>query len=300
MKKVFSRILRLLPFAILSALLLLFFFYPKRGTGAKAEKRVVTVWNVDTFEGGKGSRTAFLKRAAKRAEAGREGVYYLVSSYTAEGAEAAYASGSAPDVLSFGVGLSVYAEKSLPLPRTFAGGMAGECLAYPWCRGRYSLFSLTDDFTAEGKTAISSGGSNLPVLAARYNGVEGEVRESLAAYSGFLSGEYRYLLGTQRDECRFAARGTEVFRKELNAYCDLYQYFSVLNAEKREDALALFEVLLGKETQGALGEIGMLPVEGASGYTVSVFSSAETLLKLREDALAGGDRKNLDKYLKSI
>ncbi len=301
MKRSLNFLFRLLPFLLILALLLALFFYPKKRERRGEEKRVVTVWNVDTFEGGKGSRTAFLKRAARRAEEKNKGVYYLVSSYTAEGAEAACLAGSSPDALSFGVGLSVFAEKSRPLPFSFGGGETeGGCLAYPWCRGRYSLFSLTDDFSEEGKTAVSAGGSNLCVLAARYTGIEGEERESLAAYSGFLSGQYRYLFGTQRDECRFAARGTAVYRKEAGEYCDLYQYYSVLNAEKADDALALLSELLSARTQDSLGEIGMLPVEGASGRTVSVFASSDALAKLRADALAGADRKNLDKYLKSI
>ena len=42
---------------------------------------------MDTFEGGKGSRTSFLQRVARLAEHGN--TYYRVLSYTAEGAQAA-------------------------------------------------------------------------------------------------------------------------------------------------------------------------------------------------------------------
>ena len=68
--------------------------------GSNAEKRVIRVWNVDTFEGGKGSRTAFLKKTALRAENVNAGAYYLVSSYTPEGAQQAFREGDFPDVLS--------------------------------------------------------------------------------------------------------------------------------------------------------------------------------------------------------
>ena len=94
------------------------------------------------FEGGKGSRTAFLKSVARELKGE---AYYLVTSYTLEGALSAFAEGDAPDVLSFGVGLSEFAERLLPLPYSFAGGeLGGKTLAYPWCMGGYYLFSLTD------------------------------------------------------------------------------------------------------------------------------------------------------------
>lgn len=302
LKKIAGYLLKALPFALCGAIVLAVAFYPKEGdVQAETAPRVVRVWNVDTFEGGKGSRTAFLKKAARAVEENSD-VYYLISSYTAEGARQALAEGTLPDVLSFGVGLSDFAEESLSLPHEFAGGsMQKGTLAYPWCRGEYILFSLTDNFTEEGTTVISSGGSNLVSVAAAYAGIAGEERESLTAYVGFLNGECRYLLGTQRDRCRFQARGVQVYEKALNEYCDLYQYFSVLSSEKRDDALALLDALLSDDTQSALSEIGMLPIDSdATLRTVSVFSSQEALENLSHAARGGGDTKNLDKFLKTI
>ena len=57
------------------------------------------IWNVDTFEGGKGSRTAFLRRAAALAEQKQHGVLYNVTSYTEEGVREAFARGETPDIL---------------------------------------------------------------------------------------------------------------------------------------------------------------------------------------------------------
>ena len=265
-------------------------------------KRVVTVWNVDTFEGGKGSRTSFLKKIARRTEKNRGGVYYLISSYTKEGAEAALSQGVYPDILSFGIGLSDFAEKSLPISLSFAGGETDAgCLAYPWCRGKYFLFSLTDNFEETGETAIGCGGSNLSVVSAAYEGIQGIEMEALAAYTGFLGEKYRYLLGTQRDECRFLSRGLQVYKRELNEYCDLYQYISVLSSERREDCFALLDELLSEKAQEELSEIGMYPLAGdKSKKTASVFSSAEALQNLHDSASYESDIKNLDNFLKSI
>ena len=264
--------------------------------------RVLTVWNVDTFEGGKGSRTSFLRKIARKVEKKTEGVYFLVESYTQEGAEAAIAAGTLPDLLSFGVCLSASAEASLQLSYTFAGGeLGGECRAVPWCRGGYYLFSLADNFEETGNVAISVGGSNLPLLAAAYADISGEEVESQAAYVGFLSGKYRYLLGTQRDVCRFVSRNTTVYSRELTGYNDLFQYISVLKTNHRADALAFIEELLSSETQELLGEIGMSAVKtGGETHTVNVFTDAEALARLRELGRQNSDVKNLDKFLKII
>ena len=289
----FGRILwRGLPFVfVLTAAVLV--FLPQNSKQAEA-RTVVRVWNIDTFEGGKGSRTAFLKSVARELQGE---AYYLVTSYTLEGALSAFAEGNAPDVLSFGVGLSAFAERLLPLPHSFAGGeLGGKTLAYPWCMGGYYLFSLTD-FEGDGRTALSVGGENLPAVAARLEGISGEETESVAAYTGFLSGKYRYLLGTQRDVCRFQARGAIVQARPLTKYCDLYQYIGILSSEKRDASLAFVEALLSPEVQGRLSQIGMFPLENNAERTVSVFSSREALGRL---AAAAREGDVPEKYLKSI
>lgn len=302
LKKPFLILKRSIPFVLVAAVALTVAFYPNEHTARAERKRVVRIWNVDTFEGGKGSRTAFLKKAASIVEKRDQNVYYLISSYTPDGANAAFEGGEKPDILSFGVGLSAYAECSLPLPYTFSGGETEDgCLAYPWCRGEYVLFSLTEDFEADGAVAISCGGSNLPQVAAALAGIEGEEVDSLSAYVSFLNGNYRYLLGTQRDACRFASRGVSYFSKPLDAYCDLYQYISVLTAEKREDCFAFLDVLLSERVQSALVDIGMYPVKsGRAERTVSVFSGEQALQTLAQTARSAESLKKLDKYLKNI
>lgn len=301
LKKHFSAAICLL---LSLAIVLAAIFFPEKKQEEATATRIVRVWNVDTFEGGKGSRTAYLKSAARRVEKKREGVYFLVSAYTPEGAEEAFREEKAPDVLSFGVGLSLYAEASLPLSESFTGGQLGsETLAYPWCRGGYALFSLTENFDEAGKTAISSGGRNLPQIAAALEGIEGDELPALTAYTKFLSGEYKYLLGTQRDLCRFQARGVNVYSRPITSYCDLYQYFSVLSPDLKEDCLALLDEL--KSSSEKLSDIGMFPFEETNGFvgnvqrTVGVFTSADALKEMNELARER-DEKKLENFLKTI
>lgn len=303
-KRVFSFFKKAVPFALIFAMILTIALYPHRGGKSEGDevKRVVRVWNVDTFEGGKGSRTSFLKRAAARVEKKNKSVYYLITSYTAEGVKHAFAQGEKPDVLSFGIGISAYLESSLPLPYSFAGGETESgCYAYPWCRGQYYLFSLSDNFEEEGTTAISLGGENLVEVAAALERLAGDRIDSLSAYVAFLNGKYRYLLGTQRDVCRFISRGVNVYQKPLNEFCDLYQYVSVLSAEKGEDCFAFVEELLSENTQKELDSIGMLPIKsGGVLRTVSAFTDGDALNTVRDAAMGREAIKNLDKFLKNV
>jgi len=303
-KRTFKTIaVRVLPFILILVIVALTLFLPHTGQTDET-KRVIRVWNVDTFEGGRGSRTNFLKSVARSIRKKDKNVYYLVTSYTLEGARYACEEGDFPDLISFGLGLSSFAEQSLPVGYSFAGGtLAGNALAYPWCRGSYFLFSLTEEFDEEGTTAISCGGENLSSLVAYLEGIKGETVDSLTAYTGFLNGTYRYLLGTQRDWNRFSARGVEVYFKPLTQYCDLYQYISILSAEHVEDCRAFVRALLGEEMQNRLSEIGMYALSQSdppnAEKTVSVFSSADALDRLRE-AVRANDTKILEKNLKSI
>lgn len=295
MKRIATKIL---PFVLIGTVILLLLFFPKKENNTAEEKTIVEVWNIDTFEGGKGSRTAFLNKIARDLQG--DGVYFYVLNYTVEGAREAFSRGKTPDMLSFGVGFGDCAESCLPLELSSLGGeIGGKCLAVPWCAGKYFRFSLSDNFDEEGKTAISVGGANLSAVAARLNDIEGEEVPSDSAYVGFLNGEYRYLLGTQRDENRFRARNLTVYSQELTEFNDIFQYISIFSKEKKDICLKFLDKLLSNETQERLSEIGMYPPSKVvAKRTVNVFTSDDALEKLRI-AARDGDGNFLEKSLKS-
>lgn len=109
----------ILSYVLCLAVVLSTVFFPKEKE-SEVQPTIVRVWNVDTFEGGKGSRTAFLKKCAKIAQ-GKTSCRYLVTSYTKEGAIDAKQRGEIPDILSFGIGLDVFLENTLALNGTFIG-----------------------------------------------------------------------------------------------------------------------------------------------------------------------------------
>lgn len=287
--------------------------YPAR-TGEKtvqAEKVVLRLWHVDTFEGGKGSRAAFLNRVARTFESGREGVYIMVETFTKEGVESSLEEGQSPDMISFSCGVEGVAELAKALPFSFVGGRLDDgCYAYPWAAGRYYLFSLTDDFTGinEETLVLSEGGKNIPQAAAALAGLQGEFKRenSTSAYVDFLSGKYRYMLGTQRDVCRFAARGVDVKKKTVEEYSDLFQYISVVSDQAREGEVSqkFVNYLLSAEVGEKLSEIGMYPAETVKvESTLCAFTDGagvENLRNVAEQALVSGDTKILKSYLKPL
>ena len=67
-------------------------------------KGVITLWQVDSFEGGVGSRTAWLNSALSRLEKRYNGVYFVVKSVSVELLPTLLAQ-SRPDLISFGHGV---------------------------------------------------------------------------------------------------------------------------------------------------------------------------------------------------
>lgn len=288
---------------------------------------ILRLWNIDTFEGGKGSRTEFLKSAATEYEKTSGGIYVSVSSVTLSGYSCALENGNLPDMVSFGVGADFSSCAVKLLANGFVGGRIGDAqYAYPWCRGGYAIYCLDDDFSSVSpdNTVISCGGSNFPLAAAALFGLVGNysVEDSTAAYVNFLGGKYKYLFGTQRDYNRFLSRGKEVFYKVAGGYNDVYQYISVLNSDADiYGACADFiNCLLSDKLQKKLSTIGMIGVFGAGtydssggalyemqnadyAYTIGVFTGGEALSEIKtlaQKSLATGDTKKLKNYLKTV
>lgn len=288
-----------------------FFIGAPHENPAVVQGGILRLWHIDSFEGGKGSRAAFLNRAAMQFEKKNEGVYIMVNTYTAEGASKAVAAGERPDLLSFSCGIDGAAELCRSLSPRFSGGEIGEkCYAYPWCGGEYFIFCLENDFSSLSADTLllSDGGENLPWVAAALCGVTGNApsEDSTSAYVHFLNGKYRYMLGTQRDACRFQTRGVIVYSRPLTEYNDLFQYIAVTTPD--EDALAACEgfvsSLLSAETQQKLSDIGMKSAKDLTArYTLSAFADKNAVRELREkgkNALVSGDIKILKTYLKAL
>lgn len=293
------------------------------GAGASGESvnrpTVLSLWHTDTFEGGRGSRAAFLKRAA--AEYGKQNgnVIVLVSSYSAEGLKAALNNGETPDLLSFGIGTEIDPSAFMPLGAEFfkglktgaSAGTGNVVSAVPWCMNCYALYTEKGDFanaSAE-NTLVAKGGKNLAEAAAALaffgSKISDGVKESVAAYAAFLNGEKEFLLGTGRDIYRFAARNRQVKAKFLPEYNDLYQQIGVLSArtdqKKRAAGARFIAYLLSEDVQKRLPQIGMFSAYckayAAAGDNVTEAAGALAAQLENEMFASGGARAYADAFL---
>lgn len=322
MKKLLTIACFLLSFAVI---FLTIFNVCKKPGNDESFKGILRLWNIDSFEGGKGSRTTFLNNAAREYEKKHDGVYIMINGVSSDGFSYAADEGNIPDMLSFSFGADVsgYAVKLVGF--SFVGGeINGSCYAYPWCKGGYLIYSLDENFSSitYENTVISSGGNNLPLTVAALSGMKGDftVKNSTSAYIEFLNGKYQYMIGTQRDFFRFQTRGVSVYAKPLDAYNDLYQYISILNGNEEvyDICLDFITFLTSENMQKKLKNIGMSSekyyIYGGEqilsdterikpSYILSAFTGRSSLNKINETAseiLVGGDIKNLKKYLKNF
>ncbi len=204
---------------------------------------IAELWNVESFEGGTGSRESWLKARAARFEKEHKGFFVHVSTLTAEQAEEKLRQGEGFDMVCFsrGVGESLadklaQVESGADIRDNFlvSGQIGGVQYALPLYTGVYCLFArasmlsedrlreeaLTRTYTRKvGKTEVTLAplvcgfapyGS--PLSAPAMSGMRGSVQADenmtqYAAYEAFVANRTAVtLLGTQRDMFRLGQR----------------------------------------------------------------------------------------------
>ena len=300
-----------------------------KGAQGEAPQRytdILRLWHIDSFEGGKGARGAYLDRIARAFEKNNAGVYVLVTVHTAESAAHAVSQGDMPDMLSFGTYDHFAADLLQPLSGYAfdAVSVNGAAYAFPWCRGGYMIFGKDEDFSrvSEDTAVISEGRNAVPALAACLSGLTGDftVQDPLRAYINFINGKFDYLIGTQRDVFRLKARKIDFYAKPLNGANDLYQYIGICSSDVDTYAACseFIGYLLSEEGQRGLTSVGMLSAVREDIYDsgeAALFAAQKTAVKkkvkaflsedaakeleqLAKEAMRGiADIKNLEKFL---
>ena len=291
-------------------------------------KGILTLWHIDTFEGGVGSRKQFLLSISREFEKENEGVLVMALDYTAENAEKAMEEGKFPDLISYGAGVKLKNLQPIKESRAgdvFSGGYNGETYALCWCRGGYCVIEnpeYKDTENAAQKLVVSQGEFTNPLIAfALSDKTEKnfEILSPLNAYIKFTAGKSKYLLGTQRDINRLILRGMDFTVRPLDGYNDLFQYISVVSTDSEKSVYAQkFATFLTSDgVQRKLNKIGMfscyLDVEYDSPEmalmqktsvktALSAFSSKELIQDLQNAAslAAKGDGDELLKIKKLI
>ena len=265
--------------------------------------QVLTLWQIDGFEGGRGSRAEYLRSLAQDF-AKAANVYIEVTALSSDAARTNISAGVVPDIISYGAGF--YGIESL-----VSEGYGNAC-----CRGDYCPIALSGtDFSAvsTANTVINEGKDNLVSVAALFSGLQGaDYAAPTSAYVSLISGEYEFLLGTQRDVIRLQTRGESFEVKPLPEFNDLYQYISVLTRDGEKAAVAEEYINYVLSHGESLTRIGMLcdgetlysdemhALEGVDfSYTIPAVASSGAVDEIKK-AARSGDINLLKSLLKPL
>lgn len=274
-------------------------------------KGVLTLWHVDGFEGGSGSRATFLNNRAMEFENLHEGVLVSVQTYTSEQVRQKLADGDRFDLISFPVGTGQYLKERLDVYSSAVnvrgdllggGTLSGDIYALPWTYGGYALCAF--DKSVKGKSiadGLADGSLTLgvgfwqygnPIEALKANGIsvaEGTWNKdssltSYGAYEGFLAGRFDVLLATQRDISRLKLRQSQgrlesMTTVYLGGFTDLTQYIGYSdNGDGRGEYAAEFiKFLTSDACQRKLTAIEMFS-PALSVYTSGAHADMEKVL----------------------
>lgn len=200
-------------------------FQSRKASADDMQTQSIAVWQIDGFEGGRGSRSQYLQNIGNKCFK-KDKVYVTVTSLSADAARLNLQQGKIPDIISYPAGF--YGIENYVNKKDYAYKM--------WCRGGYCFLTLDEnadfsDITAE-NTVINAGKDNLSSVAALLCNVGGaQSEEPTNAYLKLLNGKYKYLLGTQRDIYRLKTRNAAFSVKAVTQFNDLYQNVSVLTKD---------------------------------------------------------------------
>lgn len=228
-------------------------------------KGIITLWQVDSFEGGKGSRKQFLLKMARDFEKQNQGVLVMVINHTISSAQQAFNDGEYPDLISFGNGLDVENLHNIMVDRALSNGKIGDKIyATAWCRGGYVLIKNPQAKDLSQNTIIVSQAEyTQPLIALVLEGIEFDKVQTykpMDAYVKFTEGKITHFLGTQRDVVRLQNRGMSVECTPITEFNDLYQYVALTSTEQNKIVYAkrFIDYLLSNKVQQSLNQICML------------------------------------------
>ncbi|HMM31532.1 MAG TPA: hypothetical protein PKB13_07115 [Clostridia bacterium] len=279
---------------------------------------ILTVWHIVGFKPYAGSSGEWLKARAKALEKQHYGIYVEVLSMSLEDCEARLARGETADIYSFPLGWG-YAERFLPLERSFSGLKAGlletgmqEGVQYavPFMLSGYALLVNTKLAQARqvtlpevavdaqwlndaAKKLTYETGKNRKV---NYEGLTGSAVVAMLLGAAVTVGDYTVFQAQRAGmavaelraagdltRAQTAAKGFAFEALPLNNYTDLVQYLGIargIDARKLPYAYEYLQIAVEEKAQEALRMLGAFPVTDAElSYEQAIVQQTYELLK---------------------
>lgn len=232
----------------------------------KQYKGIISLWQIDTFEGGRGSRKQFLLKIAREFERKNAGVLIMVSDMTIEGAKSKLQNGEYPDMISYGLNVEIDKKQELSIDNYTKGGvMNNKIYATAWCKGGYFLFRnkiKSKKVGYQNSITVLENENICPLVALNFIDKTFDkitIKPPLESYYSFVNYDCEYMLGTQRDIERLSKRNFDYEITPINGYNDLFQYISIssLNSEKAFYSEQFIKLLTSENSQKKLKDISM-------------------------------------------
>lgn len=200
---------------------------------------VISIWHVETFEGGKKPRIDFLKSVAKEIESKHDDLLFMIKSVKPENL-ASELEVNSPDIISFGYGVGKIV---LPFLTNFtttfnardelieSGMFNNKLYAVPYLVGGYSMFNHSANLT---NFYVGSNAYIHPERIYEKTTLKPTKTQSqYEAYKDFVSDKNSSLLGSTRDLFRVTNLNNigrlSAMISPVDSYTDLIQYLGVLN-----------------------------------------------------------------------
>lgn len=206
---------------------------------------VINVWQIDSFEGGVGSRTAWLNRRLTELEKKYVGIYFVVKSVSVE-LLPQLLQHSKPDLISFGGGVFTPAQASellLPIasPNTLVPSLVASCqgLAVPMFFGGYCLLTGTEFASRMDPNEDLAGYLNMPCGTITYNKNKVPVQQLCVNYANTGVAALAGLIGPNLSFSVFTATSDDLWdsynynKTSATALCSQRQLYRLTAAAAR-------------------------------------------------------------------
>lgn len=244
--------------------------------------QVVSMWHIETFEGGSVSRLRYLEKQSIEFEKKYPGKLLLIINLTYDEAKAKVNNGELPDIVSFGVGagdLFIDSVKEIDIKTNFRsdlleyGTINNKLCAIPYMLGGYCKITYNDYDNLYVRTA------NKDIVNQQNVILVDDSQYQL--YQNFVAEKYDGILGTQRDFYRINNRINlgkmdNCNFEYISGYNDLIQYMAITSNVASEIKIAhnFIEFILSEKSQMAIQDYGMFSVN-TTIYSSGVYKDFE-------------------------
>ncbi len=249
------------------------------------ETRIISVYHVETFEGGKVSRINYLKNIARQIEKENNTVLFMIKQIEPSELESCLEQNT-PDIMSFGFGVGKTVLKYLaPLDNSYkirdelvdSACFNNKLYALPYIASGYCKIERVGN---ENDNYFSSGnGFVYPEKAADLTFTKYD--SQYKAYKAFVYDDHASLIGTARDLFRVdnlnKNNRINASITPLDSYSDLIQYAGV---SVLDSVTSLFlKMLVDENEQAKLKDYGLFGVNSDNLYFDGIYSDMEKAIK---------------------